>query len=181
MASALAAAVSSSMNAPTGLVGSGTLRSSSSTTVWVTIPAGGRAHDVAGLQVVQDGLGQLVADVALGHGAGLGEGHVRGLVVVGRRVGERVVDHADLGAVAVGDDDVGAVLDHVHDALGGVPHERKLLLRGVAEGVAAQGDDDGLAVALFVWHKRSPPLLGIQPETPRTAWHNGPSLALTLM
>ena len=108
------------------------------------------------LQLVQDGLGQLVADVALGHGAGLGEGHVRGLVVVGRRVGERVVDHADLGAVAVGDDDVGAVLDHVHDVLGGVPHERKLLLRGVAEGVAAQGDDDGLAVALFVWHKRSP-------------------------
>ena len=115
--------------------------------------AGGRAHDVAGLQVVQDGLGQLVADVALGHGAGLGEGHVRGLVVVGRRVGEGVVDHADLRAVAVGDDDVGAVLDHVHDVLGGVLHELELLLRGVAEGVAAQGDDSGLAVALFVSHR----------------------------
>lgn len=46
--------------------------------------------------------------------------------IIGRRVGERVVDHADLGAVAVGDDDVGAVLDHVHDVLGGVPHELEL-------------------------------------------------------
>ena len=29
----------------------------------------------------------------------------------------------------------------------------KLLLRGVAQGVAAQGDDSGLAVALFVSHR----------------------------
>ena len=45
------------------------------------------------------------------------------------------------------------VLDHVHAVLGGVLHELELLLRGVAEGVAAQGDDSGLAVALFVSHR----------------------------
>ena len=53
----------------------------------------------------------------------------------------------------MGHDDVGALLDHVDDVLGGVLHELELLLRGVAEGVAAQGDDSGLAVALFVSHR----------------------------
>ena len=107
---------------------------------------------IALVHLAADALLQVVADVALGHGAGLGEGHVRGLVVVGRRVGEGVVDHADLRAVAVGDDDVGAVLDHVHDVLGGVPHERKLLLRGVAEGVAAEGDDNTIGLSVRFTH-----------------------------
>ena len=108
------------------------------------------AHDAAGLQVVQDGLGQLVADVALGHGAGLGERHLGGLAVVGRRVGERVVDHAHLRAVAVGDHDVDAVTDHVNDVLGGVLHQLELLLRRVAQSVASQSDDYAGAVTFLI-------------------------------
>ena len=104
------------------------------------------------LQVVQDGLGQLVADVALAHGAGLGERHLGRLAVVGGRVRERVVDHADLRAVAVGHDDVGALLDHVDDVLGGVLHQLELLLGRVAQGVAAQRDDDGLTFTLLIRH-----------------------------
>ena len=67
-------------------------------------------------------------------------------------VGESVVNHADLGAVAVGDDDVHAIGDHVDDVLGGVLHQLELLLRAVAESVAAEGDDYGRTVTFCVGH-----------------------------
>ena len=112
----------------------------------------GGAHDVAAAHLVEDGLGKLVSDVALAHGARLGEGHLGGLAVVGGGVGEGVVDHADLGAVAVGDDHVDALGHHVDDVAGGVLHQLELLLGRVAQGVAAERDDDGLTGTFLIRH-----------------------------
>ena len=50
-----------------------------------------------------------------------------------------VLDHADLRAVAVGDDDLVALLDEAQEGVGGVGDLLDLLLRGVAERVAAEG------------------------------------------
>ena len=58
---------------------------------------------------------------------------------------EAQVDHADLGAVAVGDDDLVALGDQVHDGLGGLLDQLELLIGGVSQGVSAQRDDDAFA------------------------------------
>ena len=64
---------------------------------------GGVPALVAAVHLAADALLQMVADVALGHGAALGQVHGGGADgVVGG--GEGVLDHADLRAVAVGDD-----------------------------------------------------------------------------
>ena len=65
----------------------------------------------AGGELVTDGVLQVVTDVALTHRAALGEGHV-GLDGLGLSGGGHTeVDHADLRAVAVGDDDLVALRD----------------------------------------------------------------------
>ena len=64
------------------------------------------------------------------------------LLVVGR---ERVLDHADLRAVAVGDDDLMAVLDQVCDGAGRRLDGVHLLFEILAQSVAAQGDDDSFS------------------------------------
>ena len=93
-------------------------------------------------QLVADGVLQVVANVALAHGPALGEGHVGldGLRLGGG--GEAQVDHAHLGAVAVGDDHLVALGDEIHDGLRGLRDQRELLVGGAAQGVAAQSDDD---------------------------------------
>ena len=106
---------------------------------------GYRLGDMAAGQLVVNGLLEMVADVALGHGAALGEGHVRldGAALGGG--GKAQVDHAHLGAVAVGDDHLVAVGNQVHDGAGGLGDQMELLGGGAAQGVAAQGDDDSFA------------------------------------
>ena len=96
-------------------------------------------------KLVADGVLQMIADVALAHRAALGEGHIGldGLGLSGS--GHTEVDHADLRAVAVGDDDLVALRDQVDDGLCGLGDESELLVGGVAQRVAAQGDDDSLA------------------------------------
>ena len=66
--------------------------------------------------------------------------------------GEGVLDHADLRAVAVGDDDLVALLDEAQEGVGGVGDLLDLLFRGVAEGVAAEGDDDAIGLAKGLGH-----------------------------
>ena len=98
-------------------------------------------HAAAG-QLVADGLLQVVADVALGHGAALREGHI-GLDGLGLGSGGQAqIDHTHLGAVAVGDDHLVALGDQVHDGLGGFADQGQLLGGGAAQGVAAQRDND---------------------------------------
>ena len=99
----------------------------------------------AGGELVADGVLQVVADIALAHRAALGEGHV-GLDGLGLSGGGHAeVDHADLRAVAVGDDDLVALRDQVDDGLCGLGDEGELLVGGVAQRVAAEGDDDSFA------------------------------------
>ena len=56
-----------------------------------------------------------------------------------------VGDHADLRAVAVDDDDLVALLQEVDDGASRVLDRDRLLGQILAEGVAAQGDDDSFA------------------------------------
>ena len=100
---------------------------------------------LAGGKLVADGVLQVVTDVALAHRAALGEGHVGldGPCLGGG--GHAEVDHADLWAVAVGDDDLVALRDQVDDGLCGLGDKGKLLIGGAAQRVAAEGDDDSLA------------------------------------
>ena len=84
----------------------------------------------------------MIADVALAHGAALGEGHI-GLDGLGLGGGGHAeVDHADLGTVAVSDDDLVALRDQVDDGLGGLGDESELLIGSVAQRVAAERNDD---------------------------------------
>ena len=103
------------------------------------------------MHLAADALLQVIADVALGHGAALGQRHLGGAdCVVGG--GEGVLDHADLRAVAVGDDDLVALLDQAEEGVGGVAHGLDLLNGVVAEGVAAKGDDDTIGLAVGFGH-----------------------------
>ena len=88
-----------------------------------------------------DGLLQVVADVALAHGAALGQVDLGVLGVDAVGGGEGVLDHADLRAIAVGNDDLVAHLDNLEQGRGSVTNALDLLLGGVAESVAAQCDD----------------------------------------
>ena len=91
----------------------------------------------------------MIADIALAHGAALGEGHVAldGAGLGGG--GQAQVDHAHLGAVAVGHHYLVAGLDQVHNGTGGLGDQPELLLGGFAQGVAAQGDDDAFGHSAF--------------------------------
>ena len=116
---------------------------------------GGVPTLIALVHLAADALLQVIADVALGHGAALGQRHLGGADgVVGS--GEGVLDHADLRAVAVGDDDLVALLDEAEESVGGVAHGLDLLDGVVAEGVAAKGDDNTIGLAKRLRHCWNP-------------------------
>ena len=75
-------------------------------------------------------------------------GNFSGLTSLG---GEGVLDHADLRAVAVGEDDLVPVLDKVGNGGGRRSDGVHLLGEIAAEGVAAQGDDDALAHTIVLF------------------------------
>ena len=101
--------------------------------------------NAAGSQLVADRILQVVADVALAHRAALGERHV-GLDGAGfSSRAHAEVDHTDLRAVAVGDDDLVTLLDQIDDGLGGLYDQLQLFVGSFAQSVAAQSDDDAFA------------------------------------
>lgn len=112
---------------------------------------GGMPALVALVHLAADALLQVVANIALGHGAALGQIHGRGADGVVRR-GESVLDHTDLRAVAVGDDDLVALLDQAQQRMRGVVDLLDLLGRGVAQRIAAEGDDDAVGLAVRLGH-----------------------------
>ena len=96
---------------------------------------------IALVHLAADALLQVIADIALAHGAALGQVHLRCPdSIVGR--GEGVLDHADLRAVAMGDDDLVALLDEAEECVGSIVHALNLLSGRVAQRIAAERDDD---------------------------------------
>ena len=107
---------------------------------------GHAARDAAALHLLAQGVLQVVADVALAHGATDGQRARDVLLRVGAgELGHGVGNHAHLRAVAVDDDDLVALLDEVNDGAGGVLDRLHLLRKVLAKGVSAEGDDDALA------------------------------------
>ena len=108
-----------------------------------------RAHIIDGrtphsilVELFTDDVLQIIADIALAHGHAHRKRHdvtLGLLLVVG---GEGVLDHANLRAVAVGDDDLVAVLNEVGDGFGRHMDGIHLLMQILAKGVAAQRNDD---------------------------------------
>ena len=88
---------------------------------------------------------QVITDVSLTHGAADGQGRavLGGIFMHQRQHG--VVNDAYLGAVAVGNDDLMAGGDQIHDSLGSNLYGVCLLMKRAAQSVAAQSDDDFLA------------------------------------
>ena len=116
---------------------------------------GGVPTLIALVHLAADALLQVITNVALGHGAALGQRHLGGTDgIVGS--GEGVLDHADLRAVAVGDDDLVTLLDETKESVGGVAHGLDLLDGVVAEGVAAKGDDNTIGLAKRLRHCWNP-------------------------
>lgn len=90
----------------------------------------------AAVKLFADDVLQIIADVALTHGHAHRKRHdvtLGLLLVVG---GEGVLDHANLRAVAMGDDDLVAVLNEVGDGLGRHMDGIHLLMQILAKGVA---------------------------------------------
>ena len=101
--------------------------------------------DAAALQLLLNGLLQMVADIALRHGAALGERHERrSAALVGGEL-HRQIDHADLRAVAVADDDFVALLYEVNDRAGGIADKFELLLGGLAKSISPESDNNSFS------------------------------------
>ena len=110
---------------------------------------------IALVHLAADALLQVITNVALGHSAALGQRHLGGTDgIVGS--GEGVLDHADLRAVAVGDDDLVTLLNQAEKSMSGVAHGLDLLDGVVAEGVAAKGDDNTIGLAKRLRHCWNP-------------------------
>ena len=85
---------------------------------------------------------QMIADIALTHGRALRQRHGRDGGVRFRGGVERRLDHADLRAVAVADDDLVSLMDEPDERRAGGSHTRALLGGRIAERVAAERNDD---------------------------------------
>ena len=88
------------------------------------------------MELILDGVLQVVPDVRLAHCYGLGQRH-RGLPVARPAMVERALDHADLRAVTVADDDLVPSLDEAHDGLGDHPDRLHELVEVSTQGVSA--------------------------------------------
>ena len=117
---------------------------------------GGVPTLIALVHLAADALLQVITNVALGHGAALGQRHLGGTDgIVGS--GEGVLDHADLRAVAVGDDDLVALPRSGREERERCCSRPSDLPNGVvAEGVAAKGNDDTIGLAKRLRHCWNP-------------------------
>ena len=113
----------------------------------------GDVEDVAVVHFFAQGILQVIADVSLAHGDTDRQRRVGLVRVFPAQGGHGVVDHADLRAVAVGDDDFTAFLDEVDDGFGCRLDGQHLFVQCISQGVAAEGNDDTF---LFLGHDKSP-------------------------
>ena len=114
-------------------------------------------RQAAAAQLIVQRLLQMIADIALGHGGALREGKGRkARLFTGGEIHRRV-DHADLRAVAVADDQLMPLRDHVRDHDGGAAHRRDLIGRALTQSVAAQGHcDPSLRHLSRAWRRSRP-------------------------
>ena len=99
-----------------------------------------RFVDAAANQFATHCLLQVITNVALSHGATLGEGDARcATAILGREL-ECQVHHAHLRAIAVTDNHIVALLNEVYDGGSGSLDELELLFGRIAQGVSAQGN-----------------------------------------
>ena len=88
---------------------------------------------------------QVITDVALAHGHAYGQRTGNVLLRLGAgQLGHGLLDHAHLGAVSVGDDDLVSFFDQIDDSLGSLLHGDHLLREIAAQSVAAQRDHNTL-------------------------------------
>ena len=104
----------------------------------------------AAVQLLADEVLEVVADVALGHGDAHRKRHDVAALVLAAIGGEGALDHAHLRAVAVGDDQLIALLNEVGDGLGGDVDGVHLFVKILTQRVAAQSDDDSLSHGDFL-------------------------------
>ena len=91
-----------------------------------------------GMELMGNGVLEVVANIALTHGAALGERYLRLDNAVGGAVAQPEIDHADLRAVAVGNDQLMTLCNKIDDRFGGVADLRFLFFRRIAESIPAQ-------------------------------------------
>ena len=114
------------------------------------------AHDVLPVKLVAQRAGELSADVSLAHGVAIGKRHRRHLgVLVLRRHFERLVDDADLRAVAVSHHNVDALFHHAGEILRCALQQLQLLARRIPQSIAAEGHHHALAVQFALQHVRN--------------------------
>ena len=93
-------------------------------------------------KLLLQGVLQIVADIALTHGHAHGQGHHIGGRLLPAVGGEGILDHAHLGAVAVGYRYRVPGFYQIRNGLGGLLYRQHLFRQIFAQRVAAQGDDD---------------------------------------
>ena len=91
-----------------------------------------------GMELTGNGVLEMVADIVLTHGAALGERYLRLDNAVGGAVAQPEIDHADLRAVAVSNDQLMTLCNKIDDRFGGVADLRFLFFRRIAESIPAQ-------------------------------------------
>ena len=101
--------------------------------------------EAAAVELLADHVLQIVADVALAHGHAHGKGHDVALGLLLVEGGKRILDHADLRAVAMGNDDLVAVFDQVCDGAGRRLDGLHLFFEIFAQSVAAQSDHNSFS------------------------------------
>ena len=90
------------------------------------------------MKLAGNGVLEVIADIALAHGAAFGKRHLCFNDAVGCAVAQTQIDHADLRAVAVGNDQLMTLLNKLDDGFGGIANLCLLFFRRIAEGVSAQ-------------------------------------------
>ena len=88
---------------------------------------------------------QVITDVALAHGHAYGQRTGNVLLRLGAgQLGHGLLDHAHLGAVSVGDDDLMSFFNQVDDGFGSLLYGDHLLREIAAQSIAAQRDHNTL-------------------------------------
>ena len=94
------------------------------------------------IEFLSQGILQVVANIGLAHSHTDGERGVWLVCVLAAQCSHCIVNHTHLRAVAMGNDDLTAFFNKVYDGLGRNLDCFHLLRKGIAQCIAAKGDDN---------------------------------------